>query len=147
MCIVNNAEKFKAEDKKQKEGIYAKNRLEYYCFNMQTTLVDEKVKDKISENHLSELEPVETAMMDVMMTKSSVHNTVLVGGSTRFPKVQRLLQDVYYGKELNKSINPDEAGANSAAVQAAFLSGNTSEAVSDLLRGAKSAVRGPLLPI
>merc|ERR1711993_97386 len=58
---------------------------------------------------------------------------VLVGGPTRIPKVQKLLTDFFNGKELNKSINPDEAVAYGAAVQAAILTGDTSEAVSDLL--------------
>merc|ERR1712111_274450 len=63
---------------------------------------------------------------------SSINDIVLVGGSTRIPKIQRLLQDFFNGKELNKSINPDEAVAYGAAVQAAILTGDTSEAVSDL---------------
>merc|ERR1712177_200883 len=79
------------------------------------------------------LEPVEKAMRDAKMDKSSVHDIVLVGGSTRIPKVQKLLQDFFNGKEVNKSINPDEAVAYGAAVQAAILTGDTSEAVSDLL--------------
>merc|ERR1711963_212039 len=61
------------------------------------------------------------------------NDIVLVGGSTRIPKIQKLLQDFCNGKELNKSINPDEAVAYGAAVQAAILTGDTSEAVSDLL--------------
>merc|ERR1712150_118318 len=79
------------------------------------------------------LEPVEKAMRDAKMDKSSVHDIVLVGGPTRIPKVQKLLQDFFNGKELNKSINPDEAVAYGAAVQAAILQGNTDEAVQDLL--------------
>ena len=63
------------------------------------------------------LEPVEKAMRDAKMDKSSVHDIVLVGGSTRIPKVQKLLQDFFNGKELNKSINPDEAVAYGAAVE------------------------------
>jgi len=58
---------------------------------------------------------------------------VLVGGSTRIPKIQKLLQDFFNGKELNKSINPDEAVAYGAAVQAAILTGDTSETIQDLL--------------
>merc|ERR1711908_23448 len=58
---------------------------------------------------------------------------VLVGGSTRIPKIQKLLQDYFNGKELNKSINPDEAVAYGAAVQAAILCGDKSEEVQDLL--------------
>jgi molecular chaperone DnaK (HSP70) len=62
-----------------------------------------------------------------------VHEVVLVGGSTRIPKVQQLLQDFFNGKELCKAINPDEAVAYGAAVQAAILSGEGSEKVQDLL--------------
>ena len=79
------------------------------------------------------LEPVEKALRDAKMDKSSINDIVLVGGSTRIPKVQKLLQDFFNGKELNKSINPDEAVAYGAAVQAAILTGDTSETVSDLL--------------
>merc|ERR1712018_22168 len=79
------------------------------------------------------LEPVEKALRDAKMDKSSVDEMVLVGGSTRIPKVQKLLTEFFNGKELNKSINPDEAVAYGAAVQAAILTGDTGEAVSDLL--------------
>jgi len=81
----------------------------------------------------STLEPVEKSLRDAKMEKSSVHEVVLVGGSTRIPRIQKLLQDFFDGKELNKSINPDEAVAYGAAVQAAILCGDTSEAVQDLL--------------
>ena len=57
------------------------------------------------------LEPVKKALRDAKMYKGGVHDIVLVGGSTRIPKIQELLQDFFYGKELNKSINPDEAVA------------------------------------
>jgi len=79
------------------------------------------------------LEPVEKALRDAKMDKSSIHDIVLVGGSTRIPKVQKLLSDFFNGKDLNKSINPDEAVAYGAAVQAAILTGETHETVSDLL--------------
>ncbi|KAH1019227.1 hypothetical protein HUJ04_009075 [Dendroctonus ponderosae] len=81
----------------------------------------------------STMEPVEKAIRDAKMDKSQVHDIVLVGGSTRIPKVQKLLQDFFNGKELNKSINPDEAVAYGAAVQAAILHGDKSEEVQDLL--------------
>lgn len=67
------------------------------------------------------------------MDKGRIDEVVLVGGSTRIPKVQKLLQDFFNGKELNKSINPDEAVAYGAAVQAAILKGDSSENVQDLL--------------
>ncbi|CAK5089356.1 unnamed protein product [Meloidogyne enterolobii] len=65
-------------------------------------------------------------------TMDPIHDIVLVGGSTRIPKVQKLLSDFFSGKELNKSINHDEAVAYGAAVQAAILSGDKSENVQDL---------------
>ncbi|KAJ6322786.1 hypothetical protein OIU77_012599 [Salix suchowensis] len=79
------------------------------------------------------MEPVEKCLRDAKMDKSSVDDVVLVGGSTRIPKVQLLLQDFFNGKELCKSINPDEAVAYGAAVQAAILSGEGNEKVQDLL--------------
>jgi len=81
----------------------------------------------------STMEPVEKAIRDAKMDKALIQDIVLVGGSTRIPKVQKLLQDFFNGKELNKSINPDEAVAYGAAVQAAILQGDKSEAVQDLL--------------
>ena len=69
------------------------------------------------------MEPVEKCLRDAKMDKSIIHDVVLVGGSTRIPKVQQLLQDFFNGKELCKSINPDEAVAYGAAVQAAILGG------------------------
>lgn len=63
------------------------------------------------------MEPVEKCLRDAKMDKSTVHEVVLVGGSTRIPKVQQMLQDFFNGKELCKSINPDEAVAYGAAVQ------------------------------
>ena len=71
----------------------------------------------------STLEPVEKALRDAKMDKGSVHDIVLVGGSTRIPKVQKLLQDFFNGRELNKSINPDEAvayGAGRCLLQTSF---------------------------
>jgi L1 cell adhesion molecule like protein len=67
------------------------------------------------------------------MDKSQIHEIVLIGGSTRIPKVQNLLQDFFGGKELNKSINPDEAVARGAAIQAAILTGDKSEEVKNFL--------------
>lgn len=81
----------------------------------------------------STLEPVEKALRDAKFDKGNIHDIVLVGGSTRIPKIQKLLQDFFGGKELNKSINPDEAVAYGAAVQAAILAGDKSEEVQDLL--------------
>jgi L1 cell adhesion molecule like protein len=66
------------------------------------------------------------------MDKAQIHDFVLVGGYTRIPKAQKLLEDFFNGKELNKSINPDEAMPYGAADQAAVLAGDMSEEVQDL---------------
>ncbi|KAI8083807.1 hsp71-like protein [Thamnidium elegans] len=79
------------------------------------------------------MEPVEKVLRDSKIDKASVHDIVLVGGSTRIPKVQKMVSDFFNGKEPNKSINPDEAVAYGAAVQAAILTGNTSEKTDSLL--------------
>ncbi|KAJ8915041.1 hypothetical protein NQ315_016016, partial [Exocentrus adspersus] len=79
------------------------------------------------------LQPVEKALNDASMSKSDIHDVVLVGGSTRIPKIQSLLQNYFNGKSLNLSINPDEAVAYGAAVQAAILSGDTSSKIQDVL--------------
>ena len=77
--------------------------------------------------------PVEKVIKDAKMSKSQIDDIVLVGGSTRIPKVQQLLKDLFNGKELSKSINPDEAVAYGAAVQASILSGVKSSKTDDLL--------------
>ena len=79
------------------------------------------------------MDPVSQVLKDAKMSKGDVHEIVLVGGSTRIPKIQSLLSEFFNGKELCKSINPDECVAYGAAVQAAILSGDTSEKISDLL--------------
>lgn len=76
---------------------------------------------------------VEKVMMDAGLGKSEIDEIVLVGGSTRIPKIQTLLSDYFNGKELCKSVNPDEAVAYGAAVQAALLSGSKDETIKDLL--------------
>jgi len=77
--------------------------------------------------------PVEKALKDSGLDKKSIHDIVMVGGSTRIPKVQQLIQEFFNGKEPNRTINPDEAVAYGAAVQAAILTGDQSSAVQDLL--------------
>jgi len=98
-----------------------------------TSITRARFEELCSDLFKGTLEPVEKSLRDAKMDKSAIHEIVLVGGSTRIPKIQKLLQDFFNGKELNKSINPDEAVAYGAAVQAAILTGDTSEAVSDLL--------------
>ncbi|CAL4938759.1 unnamed protein product [Urochloa decumbens] len=71
------------------------------------------------------MKTLEKCIQDAKMHKSSVHDVVLVGGSTRIPKVQSLLKEFFNGKELRRNINPDEAVAYGAAIQASILSGET----------------------
>ena len=81
----------------------------------------------------STMAPVERVLTDSKLSKSDIHEIVLVGGSTRIPKIQQLLSDFFGGKELCKTINPDECVAYGAAVQAAVLTGSTDKKLSDLL--------------
>ena len=78
-------------------------------------------------------EPVEKVIKDSKISKSNIHEVVLVGGSTRIPKIQNQLENFFNGKSLNKSINPDEAVAYGAAVQAALLTGVKDSKIDDIL--------------
>jgi len=78
-------------------------------------------------------EPVEKVIKDSNISKSNIHEIILVGGSTRIPKIQKQLEHYFNGKSLNKSINPDEAVAYGAAVQAALLSGVKDSKIDDVL--------------
>ncbi|XP_072300312.1 heat shock 70 kDa protein 1-like [Eucyclogobius newberryi] len=98
-----------------------------------TSITRARFEELCSDLFRGTLEPVEKALRDAKIDKGQIQDIVLVGGSTRIPKVQKLLQEFFNGRDLNKSINPDEAVAYGAAVQAAILSGDTSEKVQDLL--------------
>jgi len=79
------------------------------------------------------LKPVQKVLTDSKISKNNVHDIVLVGGSTRIPKVQSLLSEFFNGRQLNRSINPDEAVAYGAAVQAAVLNKDKGEKLDKLL--------------
>jgi len=98
-----------------------------------TSITRARFEELCSDLFRGTLDPVEKSLRDARIDKNGIHEIVLVGGSTRIPKIQKLLQDYFNGKELNKSINPDEAVAYGAAVQAAILCGDKSEEVQDLL--------------
>ncbi|KAH9493263.1 Heat shock cognate 71 kDa protein, variant 3 [Dermatophagoides farinae] len=98
-----------------------------------STITRARFEELCADLFRSTLDPVEKSLRDAKLDKSQINEIVLVGGSTRIPKIQKLLQDFFNGKELNKSINPDEAVAYGAAVQAAILNGDQSENVQDLL--------------
>ncbi|NDB86825.1 MAG: molecular chaperone DnaK, partial [Alphaproteobacteria bacterium] len=88
-----------------------------------TSITRARFEELCSDLFRSTLDPVDKALRDAKLDKGQIDEVVLVGGSTRIPKVQKLLSEYFNGKELNKSINPDEAVAYGAAVQAAILSG------------------------
>ncbi|THV72292.1 heat shock 70 kDa protein [Aureobasidium pullulans] len=91
-----------------------------------TSLTRARFEELCQDLFRGTMEPVERTLRDAKIDKSSVNEIVLVGGSTRIPKIQKMVSDFFGGKEPNKSINPDEAVAYGAAVQAAILSGDTS---------------------
>ncbi|ESZ99017.1 putative Hsp70 chaperone (HscA) [Sclerotinia borealis F-4128] len=101
-------------------------------FNAQITRA--RFEDLNSKAFNGTLEPVAQVLKDANIDKSKVDEIVLVGGSTRIPRIQKLLSEFFDGKKLEKSINPDEAVAYGAAVQAGILSGKaTSAETADLL--------------
>ncbi|KAI9171784.1 Ribosome-associated molecular chaperone SSB1 [Paramyrothecium foliicola] len=98
------------------------------------TITRARFEDLNAKAFSGTLEPVAQVLKDAAIEKSAVDEIVLVGGSTRIPKIQKLLSEFFNGKKLEKSINPDEAVAWGAAVQAGILSGKaTSAETSDLL--------------
>ncbi|RIB18933.1 hsp71-like protein [Gigaspora rosea] len=98
-----------------------------------TSLTRARFEELNQDLFRSTMEPVEKVLRDSKIDKSQVHEIVLVGGSTRIPKIQKMVSEFFNGKEPNKSINPDEAVAYGAAVQAAIFSGETSEKTQDVL--------------
>merc|ERR1712172_74745 len=93
----------------------------YEGVDFYTSITRARFEEMCSDLFKGNLEPVEKSLRDAKMDKSSIDDIVLVGGSTRIPKIQQMLSEFFNGKDLNKSINPDEAVAYGAAVQAAVL--------------------------
>ena len=100
-------------------------------FNLQLTRA--KFESLCMDIFQKAIDPVTEVLKDAQLSKSQIDEIVLVGGSTRIPKVQEMLSQYFNGKELNKSVNPDEAVAYGAAVQASILIGDTHETTKDLL--------------
>lgn len=105
----------------------------YEGIDFYTSITRARFEELCQDLFRSTMAPVEKVLKDAKVSKSDVHEIVLVGGSTRIPKVQKLVSDFFSGKELNRSINPDEAVAYGAAVQAAILTGDSSSKTQDLL--------------
>ena len=98
-----------------------------------TKITRAKFEELCMDLFRSTIDPVDRVIRDSKISKGSIHEIVLVGGSTRIPKVCALLSEYFNGKELNRSINPDEAVAYGAAVQAAILTGDQSKITQDIL--------------
>ncbi|KAL9259018.1 Heat shock 70 kDa protein 5-like protein [Drosera capensis] len=105
----------------------------YEGIDFYATITRARFEELCMDLFLKCMEPVEKCLRDAKLDKTQIDEVVLVGGSTRIPKIQQLLQDFFNGKELCKSINPDEAVAYGAAVQAAILTGEGDQKVQDLL--------------
>ena len=98
-----------------------------------TTITRAKFENLCDDIFQKTIAPVEQVLRDSKLSKSQIDEIVLVGGSTRIPKIQQLLSDFFNGKELCKSINPDECVAYGAAIQAAILTGSKDSKIADLL--------------
>jgi len=101
--------------------------------DFRTTLTRARLEELCSDVFRKTIEPVEKVLLDGKMDKNDIHEIVLVGGSTRIPKVQELLKAFFNGKELNGGVNPDECVAFGATIQAAILSGQGNETTKELL--------------
>lgn len=101
--------------------------------DFEETLTRAKFEELCNDLFKNTLKPVETVMEDSGLKRSEVDEIVLVGGSTRIPKVQQLIKDFFNGKEPNRGINPDEAVAYGAAVQGGILGGQATEETQDIL--------------
>ena len=105
----------------------------YQGVDYNTVLTRARFEDLCSDLFKKTFDPVESVLRDAKISKNQVHDIVLVGGSTRIPKIQNQLSSFFNEKQLCKNINPDEAVAYGAAVQAAILSGVNDDKVNDLL--------------
>lgn len=105
----------------------------YEGIDLHTTITRARFEELCMDIFKKSLDTVEKVMLDAGVSKSQIDDIVLVGGTTRIPKIQSMLSDFFNGKELCKSVNPDEAVAYGAAVQAAILSGEKDDAIKDIL--------------
>ena len=105
----------------------------YEGIDFYTSVTRARFEELCQDLFRSTLEPVEKVLRDSKIDKANVHEIVLVGGSVRIPRIVNLVSDFFNGKKPNKSLNPDEAVAYGAAVQAAIFSGDTSEKTQDIL--------------
>jgi len=105
----------------------------YKNVDFSTTITRAKFESLCNDFFEKTMRPVEQALKDAGVSKSEVAEIILVGGSTRIPKIQSMLKDFFNGKDLCKSVNPDECVAYGAAIQAAILSGVKDEKIDDII--------------
>lgn len=105
----------------------------YEGVDFYTTITRAKFEELCMDIFKRTIDPVDQVLRDAKISKGDVDEIVLVGGTTRIPKIQQMLSDYFNGKQLNKSLNPDECVAYGAAVQAAVLTGQGNETTKELL--------------
>lgn len=105
----------------------------YDGIDFAATLSRARFEELCSDIFAKTIQPVNQVLLDAKVDKSQVHEIVLVGGTTRIPKIQKMLSDYFNGKSLNRSVNPDEVVAAGAAIQASILSGHSSSKTKDVL--------------
>ena len=126
-------QKLKAEVEKAKRDLSSVQQVKIFIeglidgIDFEETLTRAKFEELCNDLFKNTLKPVETVLDDSGLKRSEVDEIVLVGGSTRIPKVQQLIKDFFNGKEPNRGINPDEAVAYGAAVQGGILGGQATE--------------------
>ena len=131
--------RLRTQCEKAKRILSSAHQAEIYCETLaegedfNTNISRAKFEELCMPNFRKCMPPVEQVLQDSDIGKSQIHEVVLVGGSTRIPKIQTMLSDFFNGKTLNRSINPDEAVAYGATVQAAILQGEGGDQVKDLL--------------
>merc|ERR1712127_180930 len=136
---VRALQKLKAEVEKAKRDLSTVQQVKVYIeqlidgIDFEETLTRAKFEELCHDLFKKTMNPIDGVLTDAGMKKSEVDEIVLVGGSTRIPKVQGLLKEFFNGKEPSKGVNPDEAVAYGAAVQGGILSGEASDATQDLL--------------
>ena len=105
----------------------------YEGIDFYTSLTRAKFENICGDLFKQCISPIDKLLVDAKLSKSDIDEIVLVGGSTRIPALQKMLSDYFGGKELNKSVNPDEAVAYGAAIQASILNGDNEESIKDIL--------------
>ena len=132
-------QKLKSEVEKAKRDLSTVQQVKIFIeglidgIDFEETLTRAKFEELCNDLFKNTLKPVETVMEDSALKRSEIDEIVLVGGSTRIPKVQQLIKDFFNGKEPNRGINPDEAVAYGAAVQGGILGGQATEETKDIL--------------